>query len=55
MSETYEGKQPGPSISVSMNSSEISMDVKPDVGIPEEAWETNGWRLTPLVPATVSS
>ena len=54
MSKKYEENEEGPFISVSINSSEISMDVRPDVGIPEDTWETNGWRLTPLVPATVS-
>lgn len=48
------GKEEGPFISAQISGTEISLDVKPDVGVTEESWKRNGWELTPLVSTTVS-
>lgn len=50
----YSGKDEGPTLSVCMREDKMSMDIKSNVGIPTEAWSNNGWKLTPLVSATVS-
>ena len=53
MKKKYEDDEEGPALSVCINADEVSLDVKPDVGIPEEEWYKDGWELTPLVPAKV--
>jgi hypothetical protein len=53
VTKRYEDDEEGPTLSVCINADEVSLDVKPDVGIPEEEWYKDGWELTPLVPAKV--
>ena len=53
MREKYDEKEEGPAIIACIKADEVSLDVKPDVGIPEQAWWNSGWKLTPLVSATV--
>ena len=51
----YGGKEKGPSTTACISDDHISLDVLPDLGIPEGSWTKNGWELTPLVqPPTVS-
>ena len=45
----YGGKEKGPSTTAYISDNHISLDVLPDLGIPEGAWTNNGWELTPLV------
>ena len=56
MKEEYAGKEKeeGPMLSLRISKSKISLDVKPDVGIPQMPWHNNGWKLTPLKSAVVS-
>ena len=51
----YAGKEKGPAVTACISDDHISLDVLPDLGIPEGAWMKDGWELTPLVqPPTVS-
>ena len=55
MKKEYAGKEEGPSAIMCIEEDKISLNIQqPDVGIPDEAWETDGWELTPLLqPPTV--
>ena len=54
MKENYARDEEGPRRSLHISKPEISLNVKPDVGIPQRPWHNNGWELTPLLPAVVS-
>ena len=54
MREKYGEKEEGPAIIACIEADEVSLDIKPDIGIPEQAWWNSGWKLTPLKSATVS-
>jgi hypothetical protein len=49
----YEGEEEGQSTILLIKEREISLDIQPDVGIPKEDWEKDGWALSPLLSPTV--
>ena len=55
MDNEYEGKEKGHEIQAYLREESVSLDIQqPQVGIPKEPWEKDGWELTPLTSPTVN-
>ena len=48
MKDEYRGKEKGPCVLLHIRDNEVSYTVPDHTGVPEVAWQNNGWELIPL-------
>ena len=49
----YGGMETGHNAIAQIEGNEVSLDILPDIGVPQTTWKNNGWELLSLTSPTV--